>query len=149
MKSFKKTVIDGLFEFIIVDAINSSLAYCNELYNFGKHHGFTVRYQMICGLQFVDIFICRRAAIYMRTAAAHRHLLCPKHTSAYVDRHRTNRTRLASHSRIVFAPQRERVSEYNHRQELTLNILKLNEIKTKTISKLKKKTKSLLSSYRF
>lgn len=43
MKSYKKTVVDGLFDFIIVDSINSTLRHYTEFYNFAKLYAFTVR----------------------------------------------------------------------------------------------------------
>lgn len=43
MKSYKKTIVDGLFDFIIVDSINSTLRHYTEFYNFAKLYAFTVR----------------------------------------------------------------------------------------------------------
>lgn len=42
MKSYKKTVVDGLFDFIIVDSIASTLRHYTEFYNFAKAYAFTV-----------------------------------------------------------------------------------------------------------
>lgn len=42
MKSYKKTIVDGLFDFIIVDSINSTLRHYTEFYNFAKTYAFTV-----------------------------------------------------------------------------------------------------------
>lgn len=42
IKSFKKTITDGLFDFIIVDCNNESLKVYNEFHDFAKLHGFTV-----------------------------------------------------------------------------------------------------------
>lgn len=42
IKSFKKTVTDGLFDFIIVDCINETLRYYTEIYNFAKLYAFIV-----------------------------------------------------------------------------------------------------------
>ena len=42
VKSFKKTVDDGLFDFIIVDMINETLLYVNEMSNHAKAKGFNV-----------------------------------------------------------------------------------------------------------
>lgn len=42
MKSYKKTVTDGLFNFIIVDCINQTLRHFTEIYNFAKLNGFMV-----------------------------------------------------------------------------------------------------------
>lgn len=42
VKSFKKTVGDGFFPFIIVDCINDKLKKYEEMYNFAKSKGFQV-----------------------------------------------------------------------------------------------------------
>ncbi len=42
MKSYKKTVVDGLFDFIIVDSVASTLRYYTDFYNFAKVYAFTV-----------------------------------------------------------------------------------------------------------
>lgn len=42
MKSFKKTITDGLFDFVIVDCVNSTLRYYTDFYNFAKTYTFTV-----------------------------------------------------------------------------------------------------------
>lgn len=42
LKSYKKTITDGLFEFVIVDCINEKLTHYYEFYEFAKTHGFTV-----------------------------------------------------------------------------------------------------------
>jgi YLP motif-containing protein 1 len=42
VKSFKKTVEDGLFDFIIVDMVNEKLANIEDMYNFAKSKGFHV-----------------------------------------------------------------------------------------------------------
>lgn len=42
MKSYKKTIVDGLFDFIIVDSIASTLRHYTEFYNFAKAYAFTV-----------------------------------------------------------------------------------------------------------
>lgn len=42
VKSYKKTITDGLFDFIIVDCINQTLDHYLDIYNFGKMHGFSV-----------------------------------------------------------------------------------------------------------
>lgn len=43
VKSFKKTVDDGLFEFIIVDMINEKLVYIEDMSNYAQSKGFHVR----------------------------------------------------------------------------------------------------------
>lgn len=42
MKSYKKTIVDGLFDFIIVDSIAATLRHYTEFYNFAKTYAFTV-----------------------------------------------------------------------------------------------------------
>lgn len=42
MKSFKKNVSDGHFNFIIVDCVNQTEKGFSDFYNFGKSNGFTV-----------------------------------------------------------------------------------------------------------
>lgn len=42
IKSFKKTVIDGYFPFIIVDAINNKLTHFQEITLFAKQKNFQV-----------------------------------------------------------------------------------------------------------
>lgn len=46
IKSYKKTVVDGLFDFIIVDSINSTLRDYTEFYNFAKLYAFTVGFKI-------------------------------------------------------------------------------------------------------
>jgi hypothetical protein len=43
IKSFKKTVDDGLFDFIIVDMVNEKLLYIEEMSNYAKLKGFNVK----------------------------------------------------------------------------------------------------------
>jgi YLP motif-containing protein 1 len=42
IKSFKKTVTDGYFSFIIVDNINDKVKYFGEMWSFAKQNGFQV-----------------------------------------------------------------------------------------------------------
>lgn len=42
MKSFKKNISDGHFNFIIVDCVNDSEKVYGDFYNFGKSNGFMV-----------------------------------------------------------------------------------------------------------
>lgn len=42
IKAFKKTINDGYFSFLIVDAINDKLAHFEEMVNFAKTKGFQV-----------------------------------------------------------------------------------------------------------
>jgi YLP motif-containing protein 1 len=42
IKSFKKTISDGLFDFIIVDCNNERLKFYNEFHDYAKLNGFMV-----------------------------------------------------------------------------------------------------------
>lgn len=42
IKSFKKTITDGYFPFIIVDNVNDKVKYFGEMWSFAKHNGFQV-----------------------------------------------------------------------------------------------------------
>lgn len=42
IKSFKKTITDGYFSFIIVDNINDKVKYFGEMWSFAKQNGFQV-----------------------------------------------------------------------------------------------------------
>lgn len=42
MKSFKKTITDGYFNFIIVDNVNDKVKYFGEMWSFAKQNGFQV-----------------------------------------------------------------------------------------------------------
>lgn len=44
IKSYKKTIMDGLFDFVIVDCNNESLSTYNEFHDFAKQYGFTVKF---------------------------------------------------------------------------------------------------------
>lgn len=46
LKSFKKTVADGFFPFIIVDCINDKLKHFEEMCTFAKSKGFQVYHWM-------------------------------------------------------------------------------------------------------
>lgn len=46
VKSFKKTISDGFFPFIIVDCINEKLKKYEEMYNFAISKGFQVSTNM-------------------------------------------------------------------------------------------------------
>lgn len=45
MKSFKKTITDGYFPFIIVDDVNDKIKYFGEMWSFAKQNGFQVKYK--------------------------------------------------------------------------------------------------------
>lgn len=42
IKSFKKTITDGYFPFIIVDNVNDKVKYFGEMWSFAKQNGFQV-----------------------------------------------------------------------------------------------------------
>lgn len=42
IKSFKKTIIDGYFPFIIIDNVNDKVKYFGEIWSFAKQNGFQV-----------------------------------------------------------------------------------------------------------
>lgn len=42
IKSFKKTITDGYFNFIIVDNVNDKVKYFGEMWSFAKQNGFQV-----------------------------------------------------------------------------------------------------------
>lgn len=44
VKSFKKTITDGYFPFIIVDNVNDKVKYFGEMWSFAKQNGFQVRH---------------------------------------------------------------------------------------------------------
>ncbi|XP_045481187.1 uncharacterized protein LOC123685507 isoform X2 [Harmonia axyridis] len=62
MKSFKKTITDGYFPFIIVDDVNDKIKYFGEMWSFAKQNGFQV---YICQLD-LDIQNCNRRNIHNR-----------------------------------------------------------------------------------
>lgn len=41
-KSFKKTITDGYFPFIIIDNVNDKVKYFGEMWSFAKQNGFQV-----------------------------------------------------------------------------------------------------------
>lgn len=47
MKSFKKTITDGYFPFIIVDNVNDKVRHFGEMWSFAKQNGFQVRFLYI------------------------------------------------------------------------------------------------------
>lgn len=44
VKSFKKTITDGYFPFVIVDNVNDKVKYFGEMWSFAKQNGFQVSY---------------------------------------------------------------------------------------------------------
>lgn len=42
LKSFKKTITDGYFPFIIVDNVNDKIKYFSDMWSFAKQNGFQV-----------------------------------------------------------------------------------------------------------
>jgi adenylate kinase family enzyme len=65
IKSFKKTVTDGYFSFIIVDNINDKVKYFGEMWSFAKQNGFQV---YICQLD-LDVQTCSKRNIHGRSEA--------------------------------------------------------------------------------
>ncbi|XP_066259356.1 YLP motif-containing protein 1-like isoform X1 [Euwallacea similis] len=63
IKSFKKTVTDGYFHFIVVDNINQKVRNFGEMWSFAKQNGFQV---YICQLD-LDPELCTRRNIHHRT----------------------------------------------------------------------------------
>jgi YLP motif-containing protein 1 len=63
IKSFKKTVTDGYFSFIIVDNINDKVKYFGEMWSFAKQNGFQV---YICQLD-LDVHTCSKRNIHGRS----------------------------------------------------------------------------------
>lgn len=47
IKSFKKTITDGLFNLVIVDCSNCQLRHYTDMYNFARTYTFTVSYYLI------------------------------------------------------------------------------------------------------
>lgn len=47
VKSFKKTITDGYFPFVIVDNVNDKVKYFGEMWSFAKQNGFQVGYIFI------------------------------------------------------------------------------------------------------
>ncbi|XP_018571629.1 YLP motif-containing protein 1 isoform X2 [Anoplophora glabripennis] len=65
IKSFKKTITDGYFPFIIVDNINDKVKYFGEMWSFAKQNGFQV---YICQLD-LDPTLCTKRNIHNRNEA--------------------------------------------------------------------------------
>ncbi|KAF5302169.1 hypothetical protein FQR65_LT08592 [Abscondita terminalis] len=65
MKSFKKTITDGYFNFIIVDNVNDKVKYFGEMWSFAKQNGFQV---YICQME-LDVQICTKRNIHGRSEA--------------------------------------------------------------------------------
>ncbi|KAK4887026.1 hypothetical protein RN001_003297 [Aquatica leii] len=63
MKSFKKTITDGYFNFIIVDNVNDKVKYFGEMWSFAKQNGFQV---YICQME-LDVQICTKRNIHGRS----------------------------------------------------------------------------------
>ncbi|KAF5286057.1 hypothetical protein FQA39_LY16461 [Lamprigera yunnana] len=65
MKSFKKTLTDGYFNFIIIDNINDKVKYFGEMWSNAKQNGFQV---YICQME-LDVQICTKRNIHDRSEA--------------------------------------------------------------------------------
>ncbi|KAL3265982.1 hypothetical protein HHI36_010171 [Cryptolaemus montrouzieri] len=63
MRSFKKTITDGYFPFIIVDNVNDKVKYFGEMWSFAKQNGFQV---YICQMD-LDIQNCVKRNIHNRS----------------------------------------------------------------------------------
>ncbi|KAF7270560.1 hypothetical protein GWI33_016512 [Rhynchophorus ferrugineus] len=63
IKSFKKTVTDGYFNFIVVDNVNQKVKNFGEMWSFAKQNGFQV---YICELE-LDPQMCSRRNVHNRT----------------------------------------------------------------------------------
>ncbi|XP_044747679.1 YLP motif-containing protein 1-like isoform X2 [Coccinella septempunctata] len=63
VKSFKKTITDGYFPFIIVDNVNDKVKYFGEMWSFAKQNGFQV---YICQME-LDVQNCFKRNIHNRT----------------------------------------------------------------------------------
>lgn len=59
MKSFKKTITDGYFNFIIVDNVNDKVKYFGEMWSFAKQNGFQVPLQMRVTFMITFLFYFR------------------------------------------------------------------------------------------
>lgn len=56
VKSFKKTIIDGYFPFIIVDNVNDKVKYFADMWSFAKQNGFQVSNLLEIIYQYGDYF---------------------------------------------------------------------------------------------
>nr|XP_023029814.1 YLP motif-containing protein 1-like isoform X1 [Leptinotarsa decemlineata]XP_023029816.1 YLP motif-containing protein 1-like isoform X1 [Leptinotarsa decemlineata]XP_023029817.1 YLP motif-containing protein 1-like isoform X1 [Leptinotarsa decemlineata] len=65
LKSFKKTITDGYFSFVIVDNVNDKVKHFGEMWSFAKQNGFQV---YICQLD-LDPVVCIKRNIHNRTEA--------------------------------------------------------------------------------
>ncbi|CAG9859718.1 unnamed protein product [Phyllotreta striolata] len=63
MKSFKKTITDGYFPFIIVDNVNDKVKHFGEMWSFAKQNGFQV---YLCQMD-LDPVQCAKRNIHNRT----------------------------------------------------------------------------------
>lgn len=63
VKSFKKTIDDDLFNFIIVDMVNEKLAYLEEMTNYATEKSYSVYIIEILG----DIIQCTNRNIHKRS----------------------------------------------------------------------------------
>lgn len=60
IKSFKKTIADNLYDFIVVDCNNNSLRSLNEFYCHSKDSGFVVSFTKF---SFTDFFLQPKGAV--------------------------------------------------------------------------------------
>ncbi|CAD6227510.1 GSCOCG00001193001-RA-CDS [Cotesia congregata] len=63
VKAFKKNIVDGFFNFIILDSINEKISDYEEMWSFAKSKGFRV---YICEMD-MDVQICLKRNVHNRT----------------------------------------------------------------------------------
>ncbi|XP_017787005.1 PREDICTED: YLP motif-containing protein 1-like isoform X2 [Nicrophorus vespilloides] len=63
LKSFKKTITDGYFPFIVVDNMNDKVKYFSEMWSFAKQNGFQV---YVCQLE-LDVQLCSKRNTHNRS----------------------------------------------------------------------------------
>ncbi|XP_065159847.1 YLP motif-containing protein 1 isoform X2 [Atheta coriaria] len=71
LKTFKKTITDGYFPFIIVDNVNDKVKYFDGMWSFAKQNGFQV---YICQLD-LDVQICTKRNIHGRSEVEIQHIV--------------------------------------------------------------------------
>lgn len=64
LKALKKTIDDGFFSFIIIDAINQLVSHFEHFYNYAIKKGFTV---YICEMNCVDVNVCYKRNVHNRS----------------------------------------------------------------------------------
>lgn len=90
LKTFRKTLDDGFFPFIILDAINEKVKYFDQFWSAAKTKGFEVRWlsltiftdvfltlKMFAAVCFTNCFICHLPQVYVAEVSAD-HQTCVK-----------------------------------------------------------------------